>query len=63
MKSEKISIFKVLTIAFGAAALAACGGSGNSNDRNATLAAYADGKGAQTSTVNRYLMGRVARNP
>lgn len=48
-------MFKVLTIAFGAAALAACGGSGNSNDRNATLAAYADGKGAQTSTVNRYL--------
>jgi len=55
MKSEKLSMFKVLAIACGAAALAACGGGGKSNDRNATLAAYSDGKGGQATTVNRYL--------
>jgi hypothetical protein len=48
-------MFKVLAIACGTAALAACGGGGKSNDRNATLASYSDGKGAQATTVNRYL--------
>ncbi len=48
-------MFKVLAIVCGAATLAACGGASKSNDRNATLAAYSDGKGAQATTVNRYL--------
>ena len=54
MKSENVNIIKVLAIATGAAALTACGGGGNVNDRNATLASYSDG-GAQATTVNRYL--------
>ena len=54
MKPENLRTFKVLALAISAAALAACGGSGRSNDRNATLAAYSGG-GAQAATVNRYL--------
>lgn len=55
MKPETVRIFKVLALSFGAAALAACGGSGrSSSDRNAALAQYSGGT-AQASTVNRYL--------
>ncbi len=54
MKSEKINIFKVLAIASGAAALAACGG-GGSNARNASLPAYSTGSSGQATTVNRFL--------
>lgn len=54
MKPESVRIIKVLGLALGAAALAACGGSGRSKDRNATLAAYS-GNSAQATTVNRYL--------
>ena len=55
MKPETIRIFKVLALSLGAAAVAACGGSGRSgSDRNAALAQYS-GNGAQASTVNRYL--------
>ena len=54
MKPENLRTFKVLALAISAAALAACGGSGRSNDRNATLAEYS-GSGAQAATVNRYL--------
>ncbi len=54
MKPENVSMFKVLAMALGAAALAACGG-GKANSRNATLASYSTGKGAQATTVNRYL--------
>lgn len=54
MKSENVRIFKVLALAFGAAALAACGGNKHANSRDATLASYA-GNSAQATTVNRYL--------
>ena len=54
MKPENVTFFKVLTLALTAAVLAACGGGGSANDRNATLATYS-GKGAQAMTVNRYL--------
>lgn len=53
MKSEKINICKVLVIAAGAAALAACGG--GSNSRNASLPAYSTGSSGQATTVNRFL--------
>ena len=53
MKSERINIFKVLAIASGAAALAACGG--GSNARNASLPAYSTGSSGQATTVNRFL--------
>ena len=54
MNSEKTRMFKVLGLALCAAALAACGGSGGSKGRNATLASYS-GKGVEAATVNRYL--------
>ena len=54
MKSENINICKVLAIAAGAAALAACGG-GGSNVRNASLPAYSTGSSGQATTVNRFL--------
>lgn len=55
MKPETVRIFKVLALSFGAAAVAACGSSGNSSShRNAALAEYS-GSGAQAATVNRYL--------
>ncbi len=56
MKAEKVTFFKVLAIASGAAALAACGGGSSLSDsRNASLPSYSTGKGAQATTVNRYL--------
>lgn len=55
MKPETVRTFKVLALSLGAAAVAACGGSGrSSSDRNAALAQYSGGA-AQASTVNRYL--------
>lgn len=54
MKPEKLSMFKVLALACATAALAACGGGGKANDRNATLADYS-GDSARAVTVNRYL--------
>jgi len=55
IKAEKARMIKVLTIAVGAAILAACA-SGGSNDRNASLPSYSLGsKGGQATTVNRYL--------
>lgn len=55
MNPENRRVFKVLAIACGAAILAACAGSGNSGDRNASLPAYTTGDGARATTVNRYL--------
>ena len=55
MKPEKVTMFKVLALAAGAAAVAACGGNRANADRNATLAEYKSGRGAQATTVNRYL--------
>lgn len=55
MKPENISMLKVLALAAGAAVLAACGGNSADRDRNATLADYKSGRGAQATTVNRYL--------
>ncbi|MBB5517672.1 DUF3576 domain-containing protein [Amphiplicatus metriothermophilus] len=57
MTSEKIRFFKVVLLASAAAALAACGGSGNKRAaRDAGLPAYVFGeKGGQATTVNRYL--------
>lgn len=54
MKPENVRIAKVLALSLGAAALAACGGSGRNSDRNAALAQYS-GDAAQAATVNRYL--------
>ena len=54
MKPENVRIIKVLALAGAAAALAACGSSGNKS-RNAALPAYQTGDGAQATTVNRYL--------
>ncbi|WP_425410510.1 DUF3576 domain-containing protein [Hyphococcus sp.] len=55
MKPEYINLIKVLALATGAAGLAACGGNSADRDRNATLADYKSGRGAQATTVNRYL--------
>jgi len=56
MKAEKVTFFKVLAMASGAAVLAACGGGSSLSDgRNATLPSYSTGKGGQATTVNRYL--------
>ncbi len=55
MKPENVSMLKVLALAGAAAALAACGGNSAIRDRNATLADYKSGRGAQATTVNRYL--------
>lgn len=55
MKPEKVTMFKVLALSVAAAAVAACGGNRANADRNATLADYRDGRGAQATTVNRYL--------
>jgi hypothetical protein len=55
MTPEKVSMIKVLTLAAAAAVLAACGGNSADRDRNATLADYKSGRGAQATTVNRYL--------
>lgn len=55
MKPESVSIIKVLAMAAGAAILAACAGSGNSDNRNAGLPSYSTGSGSQATTVNRYL--------
>ncbi|WP_411816806.1 DUF3576 domain-containing protein [Hyphococcus sp. DH-69] len=55
MKPEKRNIIKLLAMAGAAAALAACGGNRADADRNATLADYKSGRGAQATTVNRYL--------
>jgi hypothetical protein len=52
--SKKSRNFNILSIAIASGVLAACA-SGAKNDRDATLASYADGKGAQATTVNRYL--------
>lgn len=49
------NIFKILAIAVSAIALIACGGNRAQADRNATLADYESGRGAQATTVNRYL--------
>lgn len=55
MRSEKVTVFKVLAIALSAAVLAACGGNGNSTSRNASLPAYSTGDSGAATTVNRYL--------
>jgi len=55
MTPEKVSVIKVLALAATAAVLAACGGNSAERDRNATLADYKSGRGAQATTVNRYL--------
>ncbi|MEZ5893546.1 MAG: DUF3576 domain-containing protein [Parvularculaceae bacterium] len=55
MKPEKVTMFKVLALALAAATVAACGGNSADKQRNATLADYRSGKGAQATTVNRYL--------
>ena len=55
MKPENINMFKVLVLALAAASVAACGGNRAIKDRNATLADYKSGRGAQATTVNRYL--------
>jgi len=55
MKPEYVSMVKVLALAAIAAALAACGGNSADRARNATLADYKSGGGAQATTVNRYL--------
>ncbi len=55
MKPEKVTVIKVLAIATSAAILAACGGSGSSSARNASLPAYSTGDSGQATTVNRYL--------
>ncbi len=55
MKPENVSVVKVLALASAAAMLAACGGNNAERDRNATLADYKSGRGAQATTVNRYL--------
>ena len=54
MKTEKVTMFKVLALASVAAILAACGGNSSGGSRNATLAEYKAGR-AQATTVNRYL--------
>ncbi len=55
MSPEKFRHFKVLALAFTAAALAACASGGN-DTRNATLPSYSLGSsGGQATTVNRYL--------
>ena len=54
--TPKISnIYKLLALSFGAAILAACGGSGNSAAQNATLPSYSTGDSGQATTVNRFL--------
>ncbi|MEO1241491.1 MAG: DUF3576 domain-containing protein [Pseudomonadota bacterium] len=55
MTPEKVNICKLLAIAASAAILAACGGSGNSSIRNASLPAYSTGDSGQATTVNRFL--------
>jgi Domain of unknown function (DUF3576) len=55
MKPENVNVLKVLAIATSAAILAACGSSGNSDGRNASLPTYATGDSGQATTVNRYL--------
>lgn len=55
MTPEKVSMVKVLALAATAAVLAACGGNSADRSRNATLADYKSGRGAQATTVNRYL--------
>lgn len=55
MKSENHRIFRVLTLALSAALLTACS-SGGGKGRDASLPSYSIGsKGAQATTVNRYL--------
>ncbi len=56
MTREKAPFFKVLALASAALSLAACGGGkGLADSRNASLPSYSTGKGAQATTVNRYL--------
>jgi hypothetical protein len=55
MKTEKLNIYKVLAIFAGVLALAACGGGSKYGSRDAGLPSYSTGKGAQATTVNRYL--------
>jgi len=54
MSSGNVKFIKLLLISAIASAAAACGGSALEEDKNTTLASYS-AKGAQATTVNRYL--------
>lgn len=58
MTAEKARFIKVLLMAVGAAAVAACGSGGSKNARNQSLPSYVFGGGkssGELATVNRYL--------